>query len=431
MSRPCSSLRRTRSSPVASRLGRAGQAPVRVEAGADERLVGEVRAGEQAGDPVQEGGLGERAGRREEAVDGPLDAVGERHGGELAVGLVGQPPAVVADPGQAPALRARERRPRQGRGAGRRGPRRAGAGTASGRRGPGGLAPPRPSVCRGAVAGGAAAGRGAAGARCGRGPRGSRPGAPRSETGSPRSLRTSTAASTTARSASSAENGALAPRSGGANRRSLGLVVRVARAARDGWQRDVRPGPRAAGHGARARRDQLHGAAGVTAGLGQPGAGHAEPGRHAAQRARDERLRAVALEQEHDPRVAAQDRLDGAQAAGDRRRLPAPGRAHRRPEQRLQRQRRGGIAAERPGGAVVRPGQALGDRAEGRRAEGKPDARPDAQARPGGGPRGRARRAPRASPASRRPSPRPRRGCAGRLRAGPARDPRRRSRGAG
>ena len=59
-------------------VGRAGQAAVAVEAGPDEALVGQVVAGEQRGDPLEERRLRDRAGRRQQAEDGPLDAVGER-----------------------------------------------------------------------------------------------------------------------------------------------------------------------------------------------------------------------------------------------------------------------------------------------------------------------------------------------------------------
>ena len=65
-------------------------------------------AGEQRRDALEEGRLGERAGGREEAEDGPLDAVGERDRRGLPVRRVGQPPAAgldldeprVARPGQ-------------------------------------------------------------------------------------------------------------------------------------------------------------------------------------------------------------------------------------------------------------------------------------------------------------------------------------------
>ena len=63
----------------------AGQAAVAVEAGADEGLVGQVVAGEQRRDPLEERRLRERAGGREQAEDRPLDAVGERRRGRVAV----------------------------------------------------------------------------------------------------------------------------------------------------------------------------------------------------------------------------------------------------------------------------------------------------------------------------------------------------------
>ena len=89
-------------------LGRAGQAPIAVEAGPDEAVVGQVVAAEQRGDPVEERGLGHRSGGRQQAEDGPLDAVGERHGGGGEVVRVGQPPAAGLDLGQAALGRAAE-----------------------------------------------------------------------------------------------------------------------------------------------------------------------------------------------------------------------------------------------------------------------------------------------------------------------------------
>ena len=56
----------SRSSVGDQAVGRAGQAPVAVEAGPDERLVGQVVAGEQRRDPLVERGL-RRAGRRSRA----------------------------------------------------------------------------------------------------------------------------------------------------------------------------------------------------------------------------------------------------------------------------------------------------------------------------------------------------------------------------
>ena len=76
---------------------RARHAPVALEAGPDEGFVRQVVAGEQRRDPLEERGLGERAGGRQEAVDGPLDAVGEGRGRGGAVGRVGEPPAARLD----------------------------------------------------------------------------------------------------------------------------------------------------------------------------------------------------------------------------------------------------------------------------------------------------------------------------------------------
>ena len=89
-------------------VGRARRAAVARETGADERVVGQVVAGEHRRHPVVEGGLGEGSGGRQQAVDGPLDAVGERCGGRGEVGAVGQPPAAGLDLGE-PALSAGQR----------------------------------------------------------------------------------------------------------------------------------------------------------------------------------------------------------------------------------------------------------------------------------------------------------------------------------
>ena len=104
----CSWLLRRRSSAVTRRSGRAGQAAVAVEAGADERLVGQVVAGEQRRDAIVEGGLGERSGGRQQAEHRPLHAIGEWCGGRLPVGRLGQPPAPGLDLGETPLVRAAE-----------------------------------------------------------------------------------------------------------------------------------------------------------------------------------------------------------------------------------------------------------------------------------------------------------------------------------
>ena len=110
----------------------ARDAAVAVEAGADEGLVGEVRADEQAGDPVEERRLGQRARGRQQAVDGPLDPVGERRR-RPPRGPRGRP-ATSGRRRSAPAAGPRRRRARPGRSgeqAARRGP-----ATGSGRAGP-------------------------------------------------------------------------------------------------------------------------------------------------------------------------------------------------------------------------------------------------------------------------------------------------------
>ena len=84
-----------------SRVGRAGQAAVAVEADPDEPLVGQVVTAEHRGDPLEERGLGERTGGGQQAEHGPFDAIGERHGGAGHVLRVGQPPATGLDLRQA------------------------------------------------------------------------------------------------------------------------------------------------------------------------------------------------------------------------------------------------------------------------------------------------------------------------------------------
>ena len=89
-------------------LGGAGEAAVALETGLDEAVVGHVVAAEQRRDALEEGGLGERAGGREQAEDGPLDAIGERDRGLREVVAVGQPPAARFDLDEAALGRAAE-----------------------------------------------------------------------------------------------------------------------------------------------------------------------------------------------------------------------------------------------------------------------------------------------------------------------------------
>ena len=79
----------------AQQVGRRGPRSIAVQAGADERLVGRVVAPEHRRDAVEEGRLRQAAGGREEAEDGPLDAVREGQRGGRDVALVAQPPAPV------------------------------------------------------------------------------------------------------------------------------------------------------------------------------------------------------------------------------------------------------------------------------------------------------------------------------------------------
>ncbi len=105
-------------------VGRAGQAPIAVEAGLDERLVGQVVAAEHRGHALVERGLRQRAGGRQEAEDGPLDAVGERRCRGVAILAIGQPPAAGLDLGQAALVRRGRARRGSRRGAARRDRRR-------------------------------------------------------------------------------------------------------------------------------------------------------------------------------------------------------------------------------------------------------------------------------------------------------------------
>ena len=89
-------------------FGGAGRAPVAVEAGADERFVGQVVAREHGGDPLEERGFGQRAGRGQQAEHGPFDAICEGRGGRIAVRAIAEPPAAGLDLDQAVL-----RRPRQ------------------------------------------------------------------------------------------------------------------------------------------------------------------------------------------------------------------------------------------------------------------------------------------------------------------------------
>ena len=228
-------------------LGGAGEAAVALEAGLDEAVIGHVVAAEQRRDPLVERGLGERARGREQAEDGPLDAVGERHRGRREVVAVGQPPAAGFDLDEAALGRTAELVADEadqavdgiGSGSSRSAPRRArarGRSAVVGGLGVGGrrLVARIRFVRAAAVAGAAtppsdrASSRAAVASRrsC---PARSRPTriSPRSRSkraGSPRSRSVSTATSVTVRAASVAENGRSSNRSGAPNRRVEGTM---------------------------------------------------------------------------------------------------------------------------------------------------------------------------------------------------------------
>ena len=227
-------------------LGGAGEAAVALETGLDEAVIGHVVTAEQRRDALIERGLGQRACGREQAEDGPLDAIGEGNRRLREVVAVGQPPAarfdldeaalgrtaeLVADQADQAVDRirmgSRDRRPgERGGGAGlrRRGSRRRQASArrshpvrraAADRRRP--PAPPDRASSRAAVA---------SRRSC---PALSRPTriSPRSRSkraGSPRSRSVSTATSVTVRAASVAENGRSSNRSGAPKSRVEGTM---------------------------------------------------------------------------------------------------------------------------------------------------------------------------------------------------------------
>ena len=396
---------------------RAGQAAVAVEAGADETLVGQVVAGEQRRDPLVERRLGDRPGRRQQAEDGPLDAIGERHGRGLAVLALGEPPAagldlddaalrrpgqLVADQGEqaldrvgaqrrvpsadapdagpvAPGRglgraravggravvgvgagpRRRSRRPRSG--AVRRAPRRSTATPSRPRRGPA-----RPGASR-RPAGGAV--------RPGRGRRGPRRGPARSAPARPGPAAISTVVSVTVRAASAAENGRWSNRSGGANRPRPGTTSGSPAPPGDG-SRPTLPRVRGPGGRSRARRQQLDDAGGVVVGIGQPGA--QRPGSPPSRRP-SPRRRPPPRRRRRAGRPGRRGPSTGSTASSARpidAACQLHGGAQRGARERVDRA--GAPAASRPSTqavAVVGRGQALQARAHRRLAEDEPDPR--------------------------------------------------------
>ena len=74
----------------------------------DERLVGQVVPGEHRGDALEEGVLTERPGGGQQAEHGPLDAIGQRRRGGIAVGSLRQPPPTGLELDEAMLARAAE-----------------------------------------------------------------------------------------------------------------------------------------------------------------------------------------------------------------------------------------------------------------------------------------------------------------------------------
>ena len=288
---------------------RARDRAVAVEARAHERLVGKVRPGEHAGDPLLEGDLRHRSRGRQQAVDGPLHAVRERDRRALAVGPVRQPPAVAVEPDQPPLAVAFERVAHQveqpvhvvgrrfeqaiGRGLGvigcRRVARRVGFGWSR-----------RADQAT------------------------EMPGAIQADEDLPQqAVQVDRLAAQLEHVDGRLDHGAR--RVGGRERgvdHSLrrreqpvrGDQVGITRASGHGRQHDVGPGARAARHRARARRDELDHPALLASGLRQPGSRQAVPGADTAEHRRDQSLGIVTLEQQHDPCVPVEDRVDARAA---------------------------------------------------------------------------------------------------------------------
>ena len=469
-------------------VGRARQAPVAVEAGPDQALVGQVVAGEQRRDALVERGLRQRAGRREQAEHGPLDAVGERDRRGGLVGRVGQPPAAGLDLGQARVRRPRHLVADEGRAAARRGPADSpdpvGRSVSAGPLGPDGGAPTSCSAARGRepprteVVGHRLARRTPA---AGRDPRRRRSArrrarlARRAGRPDPPAERRPTSAQSRRRADRSgreppqlagavepdedlAEQALVAGRLAAASQRLDGglgdglrgfhgreraLVeplrrgeqarpgheVRVAWAALDRGEGHVGAGPRARRPG-RARRQELDDPADLVVAAGEPRAHQPIARARPAEDRRDERLGA-AVHEHHRVPVAGHGRGGRFQRPADRRGLPAPRRAQGGAGQRVDGQQGRGFPAEHPGRRVVRGAEPLEAGADRWLAEEEADPRGRARS----GHSRRARRAggagPRGSRARGPRSPSPPRGCAGPRRAAPGAGRGRRPRDAG
>ena len=395
-------------------IGRAGHAPVALEAGADESLVGQVMAGEERRDPVEERELGERAGRGQEAEDGPLDAVGERDRRGLAIGRVAQPPAagldllepgvvgpahLVADERQEPVDRV------GGRPARARDPcwrdrlaRRRTGGPFPGQVGSGiGV---RPAARPGAAIGG----------RVGIGGPGRR-GVAKGAAGTPRGggIRVGLERREAAQLAGAIQpdqhlaQQALVPcgfatgsqrldrhlghGARGLRGRERPLVealrrgeeprtrheVRIAGPARDGWEGHVGAGPRRR-RPRGSRGQELDRAADVVLAIRQASAHQPVAGAGTAEDRRAERF-GTAIDEEDRPAVAGHDRRRRLERTADGGGLPAPRRAQRGAAEGIDREEHGRLVPEDPGRRVIRRRQPLHARPDGELAEHQPQPR--------------------------------------------------------
>ena len=374
-------------------------------------VVGEVRPVEHRGHPVEERGLGDRAGGRQQAVDGPLDPIGEGRLRSRQVVRVGQPPAARLDLGQAPLGRAAELVADQReqaldgvrRGVAIRGATACAGAQAARRRRLRSSGVPSACVAVGSEAGiassGAAApvpfravvwlvsplaaapplpGRSVAVANRRSCPDRSSPTriSPSSRSkraGSPRARSVSTAASVTTRAVSAAENGLSSNPSGGANRLRDGTTPGSPAPPGSGSSPTLAR-VRDPGGSRPAGRDLLDDGRRVVVGVGQACAEQPVARRGPAEGGRHGRLR-TAVDEPDDPAIAGErgfDRLEGPRHRG---RLDRPRPAQRRAGETVERQKRGRLPAEDPRRRVIGGRQALEVRAHRRLAQDQPDPR--------------------------------------------------------
>ena len=471
-------------------IGRARPAAIALEAGPDERLVGQVVAAEEAGDPLRGTTLsdsGPAVERRLKTAHSTRSASGAAAASRSRASASHQRPGATSSRRRRPdsdspsPISARRRldlvRRRVGAGESaadrrwrrpRRSPRRSGArrraaaavcGSGLGRRSRSpsgrvvGLAgsvrrsAPDPrlgrSVARRSGSAGVATGQRSRSATSRRScparssPTRISPSSRSADAGSPRALRLSTATSTTVLRTSAAENGRRSNRSGAAEQAGARERCPGRRRRRASASSATLPRVRGAGRQDRAGRHELDAARAPRRRRRRaaPPAG-GSPAPTPPRAARDERL-GTAVDEEHDPPVAGDRRLDRGERPGEGRGLPAPRRADRRAGQRRERQAGRGLGADRPGRRPVRQRQPLLVRPDRRLAEheadpaAKPAAVAPSQPRPerrlvADRPRRR-----RSGDRRRPPSRCPRRAPGGRCRAGPGPRRRARSRAAG